>query len=269
MEKTFVPRAAASLLCLALVLCLVTACGKKNEPPPAPSPSPASASPSAPGPSVAPAITGKVTPAIVTQNADSITHYLHFPEDPAAARRNSVVQFYCDVNDEGVVEATYGMVGRDEAFIAAVQSALDWGHFAPATVDGTPVGVFLGGTVIFTHDKGQPLIVVSLSTYDRERVAKLTNYIQPQLVGGLRHEIEKVIRQIRRGLPVAGRAETIVKLDEHGAVLSTSPVAESPQGSGLQTLLNNAAKGAQYIHAFQNGKPVAGAVNVVADFSEL
>ena len=46
----------------------------------------------------------------------------------------------------------------------AVQTALDWGRFTPATVNGKPVRVYLGGTVLFIHQNGEPVIVVSLAT---------------------------------------------------------------------------------------------------------
>ncbi|HEY2799478.1 MAG TPA: hypothetical protein VGI85_02715 [Chthoniobacterales bacterium] len=269
MEKFSVRRGTVPLLCLLILLGALASCGKKKQAAkPTPSASPAAAaSPS--GPTPAPPISVPVTPAIVKQGPDSITHYLHFPADPAEAKRNSVVQFYCDITDEGIVEATYGLVGKDEAFKRAVQTALDWGHFTPATLDGKPVPAYVGGTVIFLHENGAPVIAVSLATHDRERVGKLSNYIQPQLIGGLRREVAKVIRQIPHNFPVAGIAEADVQVDARGAVTSTSIVGETPKGSGLGELLNVAVKGAQFTHAYQNGKAAAGAVDVVADFSKL
>ncbi|MEO6870726.1 MAG: hypothetical protein ABI233_00730 [Chthoniobacterales bacterium] len=267
MEKFSFRRGALPLLCLAL---LFAGCGKKKEtaaatPTPTPSASPASHA----GPTPAPPLRGQVTPAVITQDANSISHYLHFPENPAAAKRDSVVQFYCDVTDEGIVEATYGLVGQDEAFKAAVQTALDWGRFAPATVDGKPVPVYLGGTVIFTHDKGQPVIAISLATHDRERVGKLVNFIQPQLVGGLRADVAKIIRLIPHNFPANGIAQAVVEVDAKGVLKSTKIVGESPKGSGLGDLLDAAIKGAQYTHAYDNGKAAGGALDVVADFGKL
>lgn len=268
MEKISFRRGAILLLCLAFLL---AACGKKTETAATLSPSPSAAGSSANvgGPTPAPPITVLVTPAVVTRDANSISQYLHFPNDPAVVKRDGVVQFFCDISDEGVVEATYGLVGKDEAFKAVVQSALDWGRFAPATVDGKPVSVYLGGTVIFAHDKGAPLIVVSLATHDRERVGKLANYIQPQLIGGLRREVAKIIRQIPHNFPVAGVAQSVVQVDARGVLTSASVVGENPKGSGLGDLLSAAIKGAQFTHAYQDGKAVVGAVDVVADFGKL
>ncbi len=269
MEKFSFRRGALPLCCLAL---FVAGCGHKSETAaPAASPAPAAtASPaSAAGPTPAPPIAGTVTPAIVEQGPDSVSQYLHFPDDPEAARRNSVVQFYCDVSEEGAVEATYGLIGKDEAFNAAVQTALDWGRFTPAKVDGTPTAVYLGGTVIFAHEKGAPIIVVSLATHDRDRVGKLVNYIQPQLIGGLRRQVAKIIRQIPHDSPVSGVAQATAEIDATGKLTATSLVGEAPKGSGLGELLTVSIKGAQYTHAFENGKAVPGVVDVVADFSKL
>ncbi|MBA3962118.1 MAG: energy transducer TonB [Chthoniobacterales bacterium] len=262
-------RGAMAVLGLGL---LVTACGKKAEPlaPSASTPTPSSSfSPANELGSPAPIIADKATPAVVTQNDSSITHFLHFPEDAAAAKRNSVVQFYCDISEQGTVEATYALVGSDEAFKSAVQSALDWGRFTPATVDGKAVPVYLAGTVIFGHENGSPIIAVSLATHDRERVGRLANYIQPQLLGGLRQEVAKIIRLIPHKSPVAGIAQATVEVDAKGALTKVTTVGESPKGSGLGELLKAALNGAQCTHAYQDGKATDGAVDVVADFSKL
>ena len=200
---------------------------------------------------------------------DSITSYLHFPKDPESTTSEGAVQFYCDITEQGAVESTHALVGNNNAFKAAVQTALDWGRFTPATVNGTPVRVYLGGTVLFLHQDNQPVIVVSLATQDRERVGKFENYIQPQLVGGLRHALEKEIRSLTKGILVAGKAEVVVKVNDKGALSGTSDISEDPKGSGLGVLLNEAMRKAQFTPAYENGKPAAGAINVVADFTKF
>ena len=182
MEKIFVRRLAHLFLALALVCVSFVACQKKSETAAPATPAP-SAPAVAPASQAAPPITGPVTPALVKHEANSITHYLHFPKDAAAAKLDGAVQFYCDITEEGIVETTHALVGNNDAFKNAVQTALDWGRFTPATVNGQPVRVYLGGTVLFIHQNGEPVIVVSLVTHDRDRVGKLANYIQPQLVG--------------------------------------------------------------------------------------
>lgn len=267
MEKFSVRQVANLFLTLAFVGAF-SACQKKSETaaPATPAPS-AAAGISAPPP--APAITGPVTPALVQEGPDSITHYLHSPKDTAAAKLDGAVQFYCDITEEGIVETIHALVGNNDVFKGAVQEALDWGRFTPATVNGKPVPVYLGGTVLFIHQGGKPVIVVSLATHDRDRVGKLVNYIQPQLVGGLRRALQAEISSLTQGIVVSGQAEAVVSVGAVGAVTGTSDISENPKGSGLGILLDNAIRKAQFLPAYENGTASAGTINVVANFARF
>jgi hypothetical protein len=267
----------AKFICVAALLSgSLVGCQRKKEGAGAASPSPAmnqeqsrGSRPALGTPPIAPAITGSVTPAMVTKGPDSFTHYLHYPRDPEVAKMDAAVQFFCEITEKGGVESTHALVANNDAFKEAVQTALDWGRFTPATVNGQPVRSYLGGTVLFMHQNGEPVIVISLATYDRERVGKMENYIQPQVVGGLRHTMQKVISNFAKGILVAGRAEVVVNVDETGTVTGTTGVSELPRDSGLGSLLETAVKQAQFTPAYENGKPVAGGVNVVADFTQF
>jgi hypothetical protein len=267
MEKFSARQLPHLLLTLALLCGFSVGCQKKSETAAPASPAP-SASASAAS-QAAPPLTGPVTPALVQQGPDSITHYLHFPKDAAAANTDGAVQFYCDVTEEGIVETVHALVADKDVFRGAVQSALDWGRFTPATVNGVPTRVYLAGTVLFIHQNGEPVIVVSLATQDRDRVGKLANYVQPQLIGGLRSTLQKEIASLTQGVLVAGQAEVVVQVDAKGAVTKTSGISENPKGSGLGVLLDNAVKKAQFTSAYENGKATAGAINVVANFSKF
>ena len=121
----------------------------------------------------------------------------------------------------------------------------------------------------FIHQNGEPVIVVSLATHDRDRVGKLANYIQPQLVGGLRHTMEKAISSLTQGVLVSGKAEVVVSVDARGVVTGTSGISENPKSSGLGLLLDGAVKQAQFTPAYENGTPAAGGINVVANFAAV
>lgn len=269
MENNFVRRPANLFLALALACSAFTACQKKSETAAPASPAPSGAAAGSPVAQAAPAITGPVTPALVKQDANSITRYLHFPKDAADAKLDGAVQFYCDITEEGIVETTHALVSKNDAFKAAVQTALDWGRFTPATVNGQPVRVYLGGTILFIHQDGKPVIVVSLATHDRDRVGKLANYIQPQLIGGLRRPLQDAIGSLTQGILVSGQAEVVVNVDAKGAVTGTSGSSENPKGSGLGTLLDGAVKKFQFTPAYENGTPAAGGINVVANFERF
>jgi hypothetical protein len=206
-------------------------------------------------------------PATVAREAGSFASYIHFPKD-APASNESAVQFFCDISAEGVVVAIYGLIGNDPAFKKAVQSALDWGRFKPAKLDGKEVPVYLGGTVLFLHQGGQRVIVVSLATAELERVGKLANYIQPQLVGGLADRLRRANSTLMWNRPWSGAAEVLFKVNERGRTESSSIVSEIPKESGLGDLLRNIVQDGQWVPAFNDGKQTAGQINVVANFGE-
>ncbi len=267
MEKISVRRLAP--IALAFLICLSSACQKKTETaaPASPPPAQTAATPAEPEIKIAPPITGPVTPALVTQDADSITRYLHFPKD--AGKLDGAVQFYCDLLKDGSVETVHALVGNNEMFKKSVQSALDWGRFKPATVNGQPVRVYLAGTVLFLHQNNEEVIVLSLATHDRERVGKLENYIQPQMIGGLRTALQKEISKLTKGILVTGQAEVVVNVDDTGKVTGTSGISENPKGSGLGILTERAVKQAQFTPGWENGKKAAGGINVVANYSKF
>ena len=178
------------------------------------------------------------------------------------------MQFYCDVSAEGAVVATYGLIGNDPAFKSAVQTALDWGKFKPAKLDGKPVPVYLAGTVLFFHEGGQPVIVVSLATAERERVGKLANYLQPQLIGGLADRLHHANSSLMWNRPWTGAAEVLFKINGRGQTDSSSVVSEIPKDSGLGELLRTITQDAQWVPAYNDGKPTAGQINVVVNFGE-
>ena len=226
------------------------------------------ASTPAPNSSQAQPMTGSTLPAIIGPGPDSFASYVHFPKDPEMASLEGAVQFYCDISEDGKAATTYAVTGDQKALMIAVQSALDWGKFQPATVNGKPVPVYLGGTVLFFHQDGRPTIVISLATYDRDRVGKLTNYVQPQLIGGLRRRLEAADRTTTINLPAKGAAEVLVNVREQSQITSTSVVAENPKEMGLGDFLIGAIKGAQFTPAYNDGKPAAGTMNIIANFGE-
>ena len=249
----------------AIIFLACAGCEKRPQATPAGAPSPEPAKPSL---EIRPDQPAKILePAIVSQEPNSFASYLHYPKG-GAGMSESAVQFYCDISAEGIVATTYGLIGNDPAFRTAVQTALDWGHFKPAKLDGKPTAVYLGGTVLFFHQGGQRTIVVSLATADRERVGKLANYIQPQLVGGLGTRLQRANSSLMWNRPWSGAAEVLFKIDNRGQAESSSVVSELPKDSGLGELLRNITQDAQWIPAYNDGKPTAGQINVVANFGE-
>ena len=147
MEKKFTARGRIIAALLAVICLGTTACEKRAET------APGVATPSSqsqPSLEIRTDTAPKtIEPATIGREAGSFASYIHFPKDSEAAKADSAVQFYCDVSAAGAITTRYALIGDNPAFETAVQSALDWGHFNPAKVDGKPVPVYLGGTVFF------------------------------------------------------------------------------------------------------------------------
>ena len=212
---------------------------------------------------------GVFTPAKVTADDFSVAKYIRFPKDPALAQKESAVQFYCDIDERGNVLTTYGLIGKDESFKNAVQTGLDWGRFQAATVNGRGVPVYLAGTVLFLRQNNVPITVVTLATHERERVAKITQYSQPQLIGGLRYYLDRALQRSDADNPFGASAEVVVKVGAKGEVISMTITGESPKGSKAGDFVLQALKPAQFTPAYANGKPEAGTLNIIANFSEM
>jgi hypothetical protein len=265
MEKKFSARSRTVAVGLALVCLGATGCQKRSET----AAGTATPSPQLPSVEIRPATGSKaMEPATVGREKGSFASYIHFPKDAADATAETAVQFYCDVSADGQVTTQYALIGNRPEFKAAVQSALDWGHFKPAKVDGKPVAVYLGGTVLFLRQNGEPVIVVSLATAERERVGRLANYIQPQLVGGLSDRLHHMNSTLMWNRPWSGAAEVLFKISARGEIQSSSVVSEIPKDNGLGDLLQNMTKDAQWTPAYDNSKPAAGQINVVVNFGE-
>jgi hypothetical protein len=129
--------------------------------------------------------------------------------------------------------------------------------------------VFLGGTVLFVQARGQPTIVVSLCTADKQKAASGANYIEPQMLTSY-VDLERKCFQLARGtikMAAANPAvDVIFNVDEHGNTTSKKILHEPQQGGGWGDLVMNASEGARFIPAHLNGKSVPGQFLLPIDF---
>jgi TonB family protein len=113
---------------------------------------------------------GATHPATISQGPDSVAMQLHYPPKERAAQSQGAVKFYCEVSADGKAGHISTLYGKGQTrFGTAVEFALRHGRFSPANVDGKPVTVMLGGTVLFLMTNGKPTIAVTLATAERER----------------------------------------------------------------------------------------------------
>jgi hypothetical protein len=212
-------------------------------------------------------------PAMVGSGGESFAAQLHYPAKAKAAHTQAAVPFYCEIGADGKPAhiSTVDYKGKGE-FTDAVDHALRKGRFQPAMVDGKPVPVMIGGTVIFMFQGNTPAIVVSLSSADKEKTAKMGNYIQPQMIGGDAEFRRKMLKNRFDILYHPGEhpsAEVVAHVDAQGNMTGSTLVAEAPPNGGWGTLLVKTMEGAKFIPALNNNMPVAGNYNQPFDFRRL
>ena len=144
--------------------------------------------------------------------------------------------FYCEIKADGKPDhiSTIDYKGKRE-FTDMVDHALRKCHFQPATVGGKPIPVMIGGTVIFMFQGNTPAIVVSLSSADKEKTAKMGNYIQPQMIGSdaeFRRKILKNRFDIFLETGERPSAEVLAHVDAQGNMTGKTILAEAPPKGG-------------------------------------
>jgi hypothetical protein len=130
----------------------------------------------------------------------------------------------------------------------------------------------IGGTVIFRFADYAPAVVVSLSNADKEKTARMGNYIQPQMIGSdveFRRKIYKNRFDIIFQPGEHPSAEVMAHVDAEGNLTGTTLVADAPPKGDSGTLLTGAFKGAKFIPALNNGTPVAGDFDLPIDFKYM
>lgn len=212
-------------------------------------------------------------PATIGQGPDSVAMQLHYPAKEKAARKQGAVKFYCEVSPQGEAGHISTLCGKDQGrFAKAVEFALRHGRFTPALVNGQPTSVMLGGTVLFTEASGQPTIAVSLATAETDRIAFMSNYVQPQMI-----DTDALFRRklwamrdkytLRHGAHPG--AVVIVHVDAQGKAVSKKIVTETPRDGGRGRLLLDLIDQEKFIPALSNGQPVAGDYEMAVDFEHL
>ena len=207
-------------------------------------------------------------PAMIGQGPDSVAAKLYYPATAKATGTQAGVQFYCEVTTAGQARHTEIIVGKQlRPFGDVVERALHQGRFSPARAGGKAVPVMLGGTVLFLNSTGQPTILVSLATAEKEKAVSGRNYIQPQMITSYADLERKCITFARSNvlLPTPyPTAEALMNVDEKGDLTGTKLLSESKAGWGAMLL--KACEGTKFIPAQANGKPVTGQFNLTIDY---
>ena len=216
---------------------------------------------------------GATHPATVGQSPDSIAMQLHYPPKEKAAKTQGAVKFYCEVSPQGKPGHISIINGKGDArFGTAVLYALNHGRFAPATVDGKPTGVMVGGTVLFLMTNNKPTIAIALATAESDKIAGMSNYMQPQMLDSdalFRRKIYAIRDKYTFRMGLHPGAVVLVHLDAQGKVVSKKIVSESPENGGRGRVLLDVVAEESFIPAQSNGQAVAGDFELAVDFEHI
>ena len=216
---------------------------------------------------------GATHPANVSQGPDSIALQLHYPPKERAAKAQGAVKFYCEVSPEGKPSHISVLNGKGEArFGTAVLYALHHGRFNPATVDGKPTGVMLGGTVLFIMTNGQPTIAVALATVESDKIAAMSNYVQPQMIDSdalFRRKVYAIRDKYTYRTGAHPGAVVWVHVDAQGKPVSKTIESESPTNGGRGRILLDVVDEERFIPAQSNGQAVPGDFELAVDFEHM
>lgn len=212
-------------------------------------------------------------PATIGQSAGSVAMQLHYPPKEKAAKTQAVVKFYCEVSALGRASHITSFYARkDEHFGKAVEFALRHGLFTPATVDGKPSTVMLGGTVLFLISNGQPTIAITLATAETDKIAGMSNYVQPQMIDTdalFRRKIFGLRDKYHMQSGAHPAAVVQVHVDAQGEMTSKTIISETPKNGGRARILMDVMDQERFVPAQNNGQPVAGDFELAVDFENM
>ena len=198
---------------------------------------------------------------------------LHYPAKEKAARTQGAVKFYCEVGPDGKATHISTLNNKGQGhFATAVEYALYHGRFNPAASDGKPVAVMLGGTVLFFIHNAQPTIGVVLATAEGEKIVRMSNYQQPQMLDSdalFRRKCFAVRDKYPARWGAGARASVRVHVDAHGNPVSKTIASESPANGGHGRLLLDVIGQEHFIPAQNNGQPVEGDFELTVDFENM
>ena len=212
-------------------------------------------------------------PATIGQGPGSVAMQLHYPPKEKAAKTQGVVKFYCEVSPLGKAGHITSFYGRgDGHFGKAVDFALRHGFFIPATVDGKPATVMLGGTVLFLISNGRPTIAITLATAETDKIAAMSNYVQPQMIDTDALFRRKIYaRRDKYHLQPGAHPAVVlqVQVDAQGKVVGKKIVSETPTNGGRGRVLLEVMDEERFIPAQNNGQAVAGDFEWAVDFEHM
>lgn len=195
---------------------------------------------------------------MIGEGRESLKEKIDYPRSALKSGAHGVVTFDCDVarNGKASMVAITRATPNGEEFVRVARAALKACQFQPAMMDGKPVKVWVSGAILFSIRDGKPLIHLFLNS-DDERLKASRNYIAPQLIGGWSSFANRL------GYPnsalrnrAEGEVTVLLAVDPEGRPMLIGARA-TPSDEGFAASVRRALRAAEFIPAYDDGRPVA------------
>lgn len=203
-------------------------------------------------------------PALLGTGPLSVINLINMQELVRKGQKDASLMFGCAVmkNGEVVNSWVYRATEGSADLEGEVFRCLDTAVFVPAIHNYEPVHALFYGTVSFKMVNGKPRLRI-FANQEAEELKKESDFVGPQpFVGrdsdfdGLDYPKNPVTEAL------SGLVELAVKIDAAGNLIDLRLVSEYPPLVGFGRAALEDFRGAKFIPAFRDGKPVACAITL-------
>lgn len=200
----------------------------------------------------------KYRPAVLGTGPLSVINRIDTAELMRKGQKDASLMFCCSVARNGEIVNTwiYRATPGSTALERQVFDCLDTAVFVPAIYNHETVHVLFYGTVSFKVVDGKPRLRI-FANQEAAEVSKESDFIGPQPYVGADSKFDGLHYPVNvLGLKVSGLVELAVKIDADGNLKEMKMVSEYPPLAGFGERAGDDFRGAKFVPAFRDGKPV-------------
>jgi TonB family protein len=219
--------------------------------------------------SPSPATLPMYRPAVLGTGPDSLVNRIDTADLIKKGQKDAVIMFSCLVATTGdiVWSGTYRGTPDSKLLEQEVLRRLANAKFIPAIHNHQPVTVFFYGTVVFSTVNGKPHLRI-FSNQQVDELKKENDFIDPQPYFGQDSKFAGIhYPDTGSAVVLTGVAELAINVDAAGNLTSLQLVSEYPPLLGFGDAAMSEFRGAKFIPAFRNGKPVESKVTLPIYFT--
>jgi TonB family protein len=221
-----------------------------------------------PSPSTTPALP-MYRPALLGTGPQSLVNRIDTADLIKKGQKGAAIMFSCLVAPTGdiVRSGTYRGTPESKLLDHEVLKRLANAKFIPAINNHQPVIAIFYGTVVFSIVDGKPRLRI-FSNQQLDELKKENDFIDPQPYVGRDSKFTGIhYPDTGTTVRLTGVAELAIEVDAAGNLKSMQLVSEYPPLLGFGDAAMSDFRGAKFIPAFRNGKPVESKVNVPIYFT--